>query len=46
MISGPRPIAPEVEAVTVMLGVAAGELDEAALAVWIRPSPSTEPRTA
>ena len=42
-INGQRLVAPEVEAVTVMLGVAAGELDEAALAVWIRQS--VEPRS-
>ena len=43
-VNGLRLVAPEVEAVTVMLGMAAGELDEAALAVWIRQS--VEPRDA
>ena len=37
-LNGQRLIATEPEAVAVMLGVAAGELDEAALAVWIRRS--------
>lgn len=40
-LNGRRLVAPEVEAVAVMLGVAAGELDEAALAVWIRRSITT-----
>lgn len=37
-LNGQRLVATEPEAVTVVLGVAAGELDEAALAVWIRRS--------
>ena len=37
-LNGHRLVAAEPEAVAVMLGVASGELDEAALAVWIRRS--------
>ena len=37
-LNGQRLTAPEPEAVTVMLGVASGELGEAELAVWIRRS--------
>ena len=37
-LNGQRLTATEPEAVVVMLGVASGELDEAALAVWIRRS--------
>ena len=37
-LNGQRLAATEAEAVTVMLGIASGELDEAALAVWIRRS--------